>query len=479
MSSIAQSAVLKLKEVGLGDILYTPGQDAYEAREASYWSLTPQLKPSAIVQPRTTEEVSRIVRALVGTAGCKFAIRSGGHMSWIGAGNNIDDGVTIDFGLMAKTTYDPETGLALLQPGGRWRDVYADVEKHGVMVAGGREGMVGVGGFLTGGGLTFYNCRYGWACDQVENYEVVLGDGSIVEANSTTNPDLFRVLKGGHNNFGVVTRFDMRTFKATDIWDGNVIISPAATDQVIEAYIDFSNSIAKNADSHILAMWTFVPYAEEHFINVILTNVDGVENPASFQKFLAIPGQQNMRMTTVAKKIKEFILPSGKYDSWLTLTFKLDSRVIHRTVDAFKVLLEEMKKVIPDNNFTVNMVLQPLIASWAEHSEARGGNMLGLNRISEDCVVLVVGLEVETLELLKKVSESSLKRMFDEVESYAKSLDKNVDFLYLNYCDGSQDPLRNYGEENIKRMKEASAKYDPTKVFQERVPGGFKVFKVK
>ncbi|OTA97944.1 hypothetical protein M434DRAFT_391554 [Hypoxylon sp. CO27-5] len=451
----------------------------YAKLKRSAWLLHINTWPSVIVQPRNTEEVSKIVKALVGTAGCQFAIRSGGHMSWIGAGNNIKRGVTIDFGLMTKATYDSATGLASLEPGGRWKDVYVDVEKHGVMVAGGREGMVGVGGFLTGGGLTFYNCRYGWGCDQVENYEVVLSDGSIVEANSTTNPDLFRVLKGGHNNFGIVTRFDMRTFKATDIWDGNILISPDDNDQVIEAYVDFSNDLAKNADSHILAMWVFVPHAKEHFINIVLTNLDGVENAPSFQKFLAIPGQQNMRRTTVAEKIKEFILPSGRYDAWLTLTFKLDSRIIHKTVDAYKALLEELRKSIPDNNFSVNMVFQPLLASWAQHSEARGGNVLGLDGMSEDCVVLVVGLEVETLELLKDVSEPGLKRMFDEVESFAKSLDKNVDFLYLNYCDGSQDPIQGYGKENIEKMKEASAKYDPARIFQERVPGGFKISKAK
>lgn len=42
--------------------------------------------------------------------------------------------------------------------------------------------------------------------DQVVNYEVVLADGSIVEANATTNSDLFRALKGGSNNFGIVSR---------------------------------------------------------------------------------------------------------------------------------------------------------------------------------------------------------------------------------------------------------------------------------
>ncbi|KAI1103312.1 FAD-binding domain-containing protein [Jackrogersella minutella] len=479
MASIAESAIASLREAGLGGVLYIPGQQAYEARQESYWSLAPRLKPWATVQPRNTEEVSKTVKALVGTAGCKFAIRSGGHMSWIGAGNDIHEGVTIDLGLMAKTTYHPETGLASVQPGGRWKDVYREVDKHGVMVAGGREGKVGVGGFLTGGGITFYNCRYGWGCDQVVNYEVVLADGSVIEANNTTNSDLFRVLKGGHNNFGIVTRFDMRTFKAPDIWDGTTIISPAATDEVIEAYVDFSENIANNADGHILAMWTYMPYAKEHFMCMCLTNLDGVENPQSFQKFLAIPGQQDMKMTTVAKKVGDFDLPSGIYDSWITTTFKLDGRVIHKAVAAYETLLEEIRKSVPDSNFHVQMVLQPLIASWAQHTEVRGGNMLGLENLAEDCVILVIAVELGTLELMKEVGEPALETMLGEVEAYATSLDKNAGFLYVNYCGGSQDPLKGYGEENIKKMKEVAAKYDPTGVFQERVPGGFKISNVK
>ncbi len=75
MTTIAQSAIANLKEAGLGDVLHVPGQQTYQAREDSYWSLTPRLGPWAIVQPRTAEEVSQAVKALVKTDGCKFAIR--------------------------------------------------------------------------------------------------------------------------------------------------------------------------------------------------------------------------------------------------------------------------------------------------------------------------------------------------------------------------------------------------------------------
>lgn len=71
------------------------------------------------------------------------------------------------------------------------------------------------------------------------------------------------------------------------------------------------------------------------------------------------------------------------------------------------------------------------------------------------------------------------KAAIDELEDFAKSVGGNVEFRYLNYCDGSQDPLATYGAANIRKMKEASAKYDPTGVFQNRVPGGFKISKVR
>lgn len=53
-------------------------------------------------------------------------------MAWAGA-NSIEDGVTIDLGLLTTTTYHPETKTASLQPGGRWTQVYEEVEKRRIL----------------------------------------------------------------------------------------------------------------------------------------------------------------------------------------------------------------------------------------------------------------------------------------------------------------------------------------------------------
>ncbi|KUI57762.1 Bifunctional solanapyrone synthase [Cytospora mali] len=463
LPAAAKSAISGLRGAGLNAVLYPRGSEPYEARITSYWSLSPQLRrPWAIVQPQTSEEVSTVLKVLVGVPDCCFAIRSGGHLSWPGA-NSIESGVTIDMGLMNKTTYNPDTNVASLEPGGRWTDVYAAVEKEGVMVAGGREGLVGVAGFLLGGGVI--------------NYEVVLADGSIVDANEKTNQDLFRVLKGGGNNFGIVTRFDMIAFPAHDVWDGSIIHNISETDAVIDALVKFTNTldVARNPEAHYLTIWTHSPEMEDISIASNLTHLDGVPNHDSLKDILAIPGQRTLRKRSMATKVVESLTPSNKYDIWLTINFRNDAHIARKCIDVLLDLVDHIKtEHISDNNFVAFSVLQPLPRSFARHSAARGGNMLGIDHIQDNAIILMTAIEVETWELAQAIFPK-FKAGIDEIEAYAASLGGAIEFLYGNYCDGSQDPIATYGEKNIKKMREAAKKYDPTGVFQTRMPGGFKI----
>lgn len=57
---------------GLGSQVLLPSDAEYAAREDSYWSNDAKLKPACIVRPRSAEEVSAALKALV-AAGEKFA----------------------------------------------------------------------------------------------------------------------------------------------------------------------------------------------------------------------------------------------------------------------------------------------------------------------------------------------------------------------------------------------------------------------
>ena len=57
-------------------------------------------------------------------------------------------------------------------PGNTWYDVYSKLDPIGLSVIGGRVAAIGVGGLTLGGGISFFSGRYGWACDNVDTYEV-------------------------------------------------------------------------------------------------------------------------------------------------------------------------------------------------------------------------------------------------------------------------------------------------------------------
>jgi hypothetical protein len=57
---------------------------------------------------------------------------------------------------------------------------------------------------------------YGWACDNIESYDIVLANGLLVRANATQFSDLFWALCGGGNNFGLVINFNLKTYPLPD-----------------------------------------------------------------------------------------------------------------------------------------------------------------------------------------------------------------------------------------------------------------------
>jgi len=298
-----------LKTAGLQSQVLVPTDAEYDAREDSYWSNSAKIKPACIVRPRSAEEVSSTVKALV-AAGEKFAVRSGGHTQWAGS-NNIDGGVTIDLSLLNQTVYDADSEIASIGPGGRWRDVYAELHKFGRVVAGGREGNVGVAGLLLGGGNTFFTARKGFACDNVVEYEVVLADGRIVKADKDNNADLFRVLKGGSNNFGIVTNFKMNALKCDKVWGGMTFFPKDVIPAAIEATYNFTNNLENDPDNNLVCIFTYMPDFKDIVIGTLYANVAGVEEPPAYKEWLAIPKMMSMvKMTSVSEMAFEYNIPA-------------------------------------------------------------------------------------------------------------------------------------------------------------------------
>lgn len=104
-----------------------------------------------MVLPESTADVQATVKIITKNQ-CPFGIKAGGHSAWKGS-NGIANGVTVDFGYMNTTSYNPDTGIVSIQSGARWGSVYEFIDPYNVTVVGARTSVVGVGGFTTGGGV--------------------------------------------------------------------------------------------------------------------------------------------------------------------------------------------------------------------------------------------------------------------------------------------------------------------------------------
>ncbi|KAF5001490.1 hypothetical protein FDECE_10928 [Fusarium decemcellulare] len=455
--------------------VYVSDSSEYEARLKTYYSANAALEPWCMVLPESTKDVSKIAH-VISDKECPFGIRSGAHSAWKGS-NGIENGITIDFSYMNTTTYEPDTKIASMQPGSTWGRVYESLNEYGVTAVGGRASVVGVGGFTTGGGYSFHSNARGFACDSVVNFEVVLADGSIVNANKDENSDLWKALKGGSGNFGFVTRIDQRAVESNDLWGGFVNFDLTQRDAVFQSYIKFAESMDQDLASQLIVS---VQYnGKERILLSVVSNSDAIAAAPAFDTLLALPSVSNTLTTgKIADLVPQFTGPTplGLYANWMTGMTTSDIRVMEFVDEKHAEYVEKMKTAAPDSDFSVLVQFQPFTESMVSHSRKAGGNVLGLDAVVADGPALnwLIAVTVDTAENQEKIAPLTLQ-FRDAINKYADEIGANKNWDYLNYALGDQDPLKSYGSESLKLLQAASKKYDPHGMFQKLRGSGFKI----
>lgn len=207
---------------------------AYRSIQSGYYTtFNSDLNPACFVLPARAEDVASIIK-IAKRLQCPFAVKGGGHTFFSGA-NSIQDGISVDLQALNQVTPNGD-GTASIGPGNRWGRVYEILDPLGMTVMGGRVANVGVGGLLVSGGLSFLHPSQGMGCDNIRGYQVVNADGKILEVNQKTHADLFWALRGGGNNFGVVTRFDVETVNHNNFWGGGINYQISQLKPLMEAY---------------------------------------------------------------------------------------------------------------------------------------------------------------------------------------------------------------------------------------------------
>lgn len=270
-------------------MVHWPSSGAYNASMEGFWSLQATFDtPNCIVRPMCADDVAVAVQQLV-KGQCKFSVKGGGHTPFKGAAS-IANGVTIDMTAMNDVSINDEKTVASIGAGARWLKVYKYLELQGMMVAGGRDSDVGVGGLITGGGYSWFTSTMGFVADGVVNFEIVTASGSIINANAKTNSGLFQVLKGGGNNFGIVTRFDLKAFPFETMWGGIKVYPNTTADIQLEAFVNFTNKAHTDTSANLINMYSYTQSSGQHVLQNVLDYTKAVANPPIYDEIKAIPG---------------------------------------------------------------------------------------------------------------------------------------------------------------------------------------------
>lgn len=169
-----------------------------------------------------------------------------------------------------------------------------------------------------------------------------------------------------------------------------------------------------------------------------------------------------------------FEITNESSNIWFTLTFKNDERVITKAVEMHRGLVEYMKQNSPDGDFETQCYFQPFPSVIGTRGPPKGGNILGIDKLEDNAIVLLGSLAVNGADQ-EAVGRKKVLEWKADLEEYSRSVGAFVAYRYSNYADASQDVLGSYGQQNVRKMLMVSQKYDPSGVFQTRMPGGFKL----
>ncbi|KAE8454649.1 hypothetical protein EG329_000272 [Mollisiaceae sp. DMI_Dod_QoI] len=440
----------------------------------SYWAAQQGvLVPICVISPTSASDVLTILKK-VEALQCKFAVRSGGHGPFAGA-SNIQDGITINMASINEITISADRNSVVVGTGQIWENVYSTLDAEGLAVIGAHTGDVGVGGSLLGGALSAISNLHGWGCDNVLSYEVVVGD-QILNVTSTSHADLYFALRGGGGNFGIVTRFTLQAFPQGQIWAGSNTYEMAEFALLIDTMVNMTAQGTSDPKASMDLAFVYQSSINHWSAFTDLNYADAVVNPPILRNFTALPSvASTMQITNVGANSKALASGDiwGLQETFWTFSYKADPVLPHNiwvqcenNVDAFLAI-----HTVP--GLTVACIFVPLTIPMLQQTAKNGGNAMGL---TADTPLMLFLLEVTWDNASDQPAVLQFAQNFiSEANATAHSMGVNHPYVHLNHAAAAQNPFFGYGEKNLKKLRAASAKYDPQGTFQKLVPGFFKL----
>ncbi|KAI0179553.1 hypothetical protein GGR52DRAFT_536603 [Hypoxylon sp. FL1284] len=327
--------------------------------------------------------------------------------------------------------------------------------------------------------------EYGWAANSIVEATVVLANASIVTVSNTSNPDLFLALRGGGNNFGIVTSYLLQAYPQGDIWGGNLEFdaTPENTAALLTAVRNFTENYSDGKAGIIVTAERTLSTLVD--IWIIFLYYNGPEPPQGvFDSFLAIGPTINscktQRYADLLSGNNWSVLKGSVYTigtETIPLPSKEDGPEIMQAIYDHWVNVSDTVKLVP--GVIASIAFQPMPKRIAQLAASKGGDMLDLD---DDIDRLVIELDYSFLSNsdYDKI-DLTMRATYDGFASLVKGYQQSGQLpsdvylpLFMNDGFYPQDYFGRLRPEKLQLAQKVQADVDPDGFWKERT-GGFKI----
>lgn len=303
-----------------------------------------------------------------------------------------------------------------------------------------------------------------------------MSSGNVISVTSTEYPDLYWALRGGGNNFGIVTRFHLRTIPIPGniIWAGARTYTAGQFPRVVDAFSNLGLNAISDPRAGYWAAFGTINSTKFSSVTLWYSDPQTINNTNIFDEINSVNSTTD---STGPRNLVQFVTenqvgnPYGFREVYWAWSIKVSAELANFAIQVFYDDIP-MISGLP-GSFGV-LLFQTITVPQMVSMRQNGGNPLGLD--PEGGPVFLMSMNVwwnnSNDDSKAYTFVSGVQR---KVVTKAREMNLENDYIYMNYASQFQDVIRSYGAANKARLIQIAKKYDPNGVFQVLQPGHFKL----
>lgn len=292
---------------------------------------------------------------------------------------------------------------------------------------------------------------------------------------------MFWALRGGGNNYAIITKFELKTYDIPQVAIGQVSYGSNQRDAFMENLYDFTQNGLLDEHAFVLPTISFVPAVSPNITYSAMLFYNGGNNtsPPALENFLGPEMMPTSSTFSVRSLTDWFIEADSGYEQIHGQNFRFHGFSMLANLEAAYKVHDTFFRYTKDRGpnitgFISTLAMNPISKSFIEINRglSTAGDPMGI-----DANAAPYFFCEETFSWSYANDTILIEQLIQDInlDLYVELGDNLVPFLYLNNAGDGQEVFQGYDSINLERLKSTKSKYDPSGLYTNKLVGGFKL----